>query len=55
MLLLIALAYLAAAALFYILVAKLAPVRDEPVWFYTAPQRSAQIIDLFTQSRRRAA
>jgi hypothetical protein len=55
LLLMIAFAYFATAAVFYFLVAKLAPVKDEPVWFLTAPPRSSQVIELFQQNQRHAA
>lgn len=55
LLFLIALAYIATAAVFYFLVARIAPVQEEPIWFHTAPPRSAQVIELFKQSERRVA
>jgi hypothetical protein len=55
MMLLIGLAYLFVAAAFYLVVSKIAPVADEPVWHLTAPPRSAQVVELFQSENRLAA
>jgi hypothetical protein len=55
MLFLIGFAYLLAAAVFYTLVCKVAPVAEEPVWHRTAPPRSSQVVELFQSERRLAA
>jgi len=55
MLLLVLLGYVAAAATFYALINRMAPLREEPVWVHTAPPRSSQVVEMFAQTDRRAA
>ncbi len=49
------LGYVVAAAGFYALVSRVAPLQEEPVWVHTAPPRSAQVVEMFVQTDRRMA